>query len=34
MDALLAQGQGDKDHSTLATLYEQLAGVTDEVRVT
>jgi 2-hydroxy-3-oxopropionate reductase len=32
MDALLAQGQGDKDHSTLATLYEQLAGVTEGVQ--
>jgi 2-hydroxy-3-oxopropionate reductase len=27
MDALIAQGAGDRDHSALATLYEQLAGV-------
>ena len=27
MDALLAQGAGDRDHSALATLYEQLSGV-------
>jgi 2-hydroxy-3-oxopropionate reductase len=27
MDALLAQGAGDRDHSALATLYEQLAGL-------
>ena len=26
MDGLLAQGSGDRDHSALATLYEQLAG--------
>ncbi len=26
MDALLAQGGGDRDHSSLALLYEQLAG--------
>jgi 2-hydroxy-3-oxopropionate reductase len=26
MDALLAQGAGDRDHSALFTLYEQLAG--------
>jgi hypothetical protein len=24
---LLAQGAGDRDHSALATLYEQLSGV-------
>jgi 2-hydroxy-3-oxopropionate reductase len=27
MDGLLAQGAGDRDHSALATLYEQLAGL-------
>jgi 2-hydroxy-3-oxopropionate reductase len=27
MDALLAQGAGDRDHAALATLYEQLAGM-------
>jgi 2-hydroxy-3-oxopropionate reductase len=27
MDAMLAQGAGDRDHSALATLYEQLSGV-------
>jgi 2-hydroxy-3-oxopropionate reductase len=27
MDVLLAQGAGDRDHSALATLYEQLSGV-------
>jgi 2-hydroxy-3-oxopropionate reductase len=27
MDALLAQGSGERDHSALATLYEQLAGL-------
>jgi len=27
MDALLAQGAGDRDHSALATVYEQLAGL-------
>jgi 2-hydroxy-3-oxopropionate reductase len=32
MDSLLAQGAGDRDHSALATLYEQLAGVTEEVK--
>jgi 2-hydroxy-3-oxopropionate reductase len=31
MDALLAQGEGDRDHSALATLYEQLAGVPEHV---
>lgn len=32
MDALLAQGAGDRDHSALATVYEQLAGVTEGVQ--
>jgi 2-hydroxy-3-oxopropionate reductase len=32
MDALLAQGDGDLDHSALATLYEQLAGIAEEVK--
>ena len=32
MDALLAQGGGDRDHSALAVLYEQLAGVSEEVQ--
>jgi 2-hydroxy-3-oxopropionate reductase len=32
MDALLAQGGGDRDHSALAVLYEQLAGVAAEVQ--
>jgi 2-hydroxy-3-oxopropionate reductase len=27
MDALLARGSGERDHSALATLYEQLAGL-------
>jgi 2-hydroxy-3-oxopropionate reductase len=27
MDALLAQGAGERDHSALAVLYQQLAGV-------
>ncbi len=27
MDALLAQGGGERDHSSLALLYEQLAGI-------
>jgi 2-hydroxy-3-oxopropionate reductase len=31
MDALLAQGAGDRDHSALATVYEQLAGVAEGV---
>jgi 2-hydroxy-3-oxopropionate reductase len=31
MDALLAQGAGDRDHSALVTLYEQLAGVAEGV---
>jgi 2-hydroxy-3-oxopropionate reductase len=29
MDALLAQGAGDRDHSVLATLYEQLSGLAE-----
>jgi 2-hydroxy-3-oxopropionate reductase len=29
MDALLAQGDGHRDHSALVTLYEQLAGATE-----
>jgi 2-hydroxy-3-oxopropionate reductase len=29
MDALLAQGEGHRDHSALVTLYEQLAGATE-----
>jgi 2-hydroxy-3-oxopropionate reductase len=33
MDALLAQGAGDRDHSALATLYEQLAGVEETVEI-
>jgi 2-hydroxy-3-oxopropionate reductase len=33
MDALLAQGAGDRDHSALATLYEQLAGLTESAEV-
>jgi 2-hydroxy-3-oxopropionate reductase len=32
MDASLAQGDGDRDHSALAVLYEQLAGVATEVQ--
>jgi 2-hydroxy-3-oxopropionate reductase len=32
MDAFLAQGSGDRDHSALAVLYEQLAGVAAEVQ--
>jgi 2-hydroxy-3-oxopropionate reductase len=32
MDGLLAQGGGDRDHSALATLYEQLAGVPEGVQ--
>ena len=31
MDSLLAQGAGDRDHAALATLYEQLAGLTEGV---
>jgi 2-hydroxy-3-oxopropionate reductase len=31
MDALLAQGAGDRDHSAIATLYEQLSGVAEGV---
>jgi 2-hydroxy-3-oxopropionate reductase len=34
MDALLAQGAGDRDHSALATVYEQLAGVAEGVGTT
>ena len=33
MDGLLAQGAGDRDHSSLATLYEQLAGLQQGVEV-
>jgi 2-hydroxy-3-oxopropionate reductase len=33
MDALLAQGAGDRDHSVLATLYEQLSGVSEVIPV-
>jgi 2-hydroxy-3-oxopropionate reductase len=33
MDALLAQGAGDRDHSVLATLYEQLSGVAEHAAV-
>ena len=33
MDALLAQGAGDRDHAALATFYEQLSGVEDLVEV-
>ena len=33
MDGLLAQGAGDRDHSALATLYEQLAGLTENAGV-
>jgi 2-hydroxy-3-oxopropionate reductase len=33
MDALLAQGAGDRDHAALATLYEQLAGVEATVEI-
>jgi 2-hydroxy-3-oxopropionate reductase len=33
MDALVAQGAGDRDHSVLATLYEQLSGVPGAVPV-
>jgi 2-hydroxy-3-oxopropionate reductase len=32
MDALVAQGSGDRDHSAMATLYEQLAGVSEGVQ--
>jgi 2-hydroxy-3-oxopropionate reductase len=32
MDALLAQGSGELDHAALATLYEQLAGVSEGVK--
>jgi len=33
MDALLAQGAGDRDHSALATVYEQLAGVVENAEI-
>ena len=33
MDGLLAQGAGDRDHSALATVYEQLAGLTENAAV-
>jgi 2-hydroxy-3-oxopropionate reductase len=33
MDALLAQGSGDRDHSALAVVYEQLAGVAEGVEI-
>jgi 2-hydroxy-3-oxopropionate reductase len=33
MDALLAQGAGDRDHSVLATIYEQLSGVAESAPV-
>jgi 2-hydroxy-3-oxopropionate reductase len=33
MDAMLAQGAGDLDHSALATLYEQLSGSTEGAAV-
>ena len=32
MDALLAHGGGDRDHSAMATLYEQLANVSEGVQ--
>jgi 2-hydroxy-3-oxopropionate reductase len=32
IDALLAQNGGDRDHSAMATLYEQLAGVAEGVQ--
>jgi 2-hydroxy-3-oxopropionate reductase len=32
MDALLARDGGDRDHSAMATLYEQLAGVAEGVQ--
>jgi 2-hydroxy-3-oxopropionate reductase len=32
MDALLAQGAGDRDHSAIATLYEQFAAVAEGVQ--
>jgi 2-hydroxy-3-oxopropionate reductase len=34
MDALLAGGAGDRDHSVMATLYEQLAGIAETVVAT
>jgi 2-hydroxy-3-oxopropionate reductase len=33
MDALLAQGAGDRDHAALATLYEQLSGLEEQIGV-
>ena len=33
MDALLAQGAGELDHSAMATWYEQLAGLTQSAEV-
>jgi 2-hydroxy-3-oxopropionate reductase len=33
IDGLLAQGAGDRDHSALATLYEQLAGLSQPAGV-
>jgi 2-hydroxy-3-oxopropionate reductase len=33
MDALLAQGAGERDHAALAIFYEQLSGVEDLVEV-
>jgi 2-hydroxy-3-oxopropionate reductase len=33
MDALLAQGAGDRDHAALATVYEQLSGVAEIVEI-
>jgi 2-hydroxy-3-oxopropionate reductase len=33
IDALLAQGAGDRDHSAIATLYEQLSGVAEGASV-
>jgi 2-hydroxy-3-oxopropionate reductase len=33
MDALLAGGAGERDHSAIATLYEQLAGVVQSADV-
>lgn len=33
MDALLAQGAGDRDHSVLSTLYEQLSACSDDTSI-
>jgi 2-hydroxy-3-oxopropionate reductase len=33
MDALLAQGAGDRDHSVLSTLYEQLSACSDHASI-